>query len=73
MPKTTSVKFAGREVMTKDYRSKFPRFQAMRLNEKYYINKKDFIIPVSIKTKGGEKVFSVKKLIVMRNLLKNKY
>ena len=41
-------------MMTKDYRSKFPKFKAMLHNEKYYINKRDFVVPVKIKTKGGE-------------------
>ena len=73
MPKTTSIYYAGKELMTKDYRSKFKKFKAMIHNEKYYINKKDFTTPVQVKTKGGEKDFSIKKLIIMRNLLKNKY
>lgn len=55
IPKTTSIHYAGKEMMTKDYRSKFPKFKAMLHNEKYYINKRDFVVDVKIKTKGGEK------------------
>lgn len=73
MPKEEVPKFKN----NLDYSCKQRKFKDFEPNpdhQKYYINKKEYIVPPTIKTKGDEKFTpAVASLIEKRNRLKNKY
>jgi len=70
-----TVAVGGRPIVLRDYTSqKYDDFVALRRNEKYYINKSDYVVPPEAKTKGNEKVLpAVKELVRRRDMFKNKF
>ena len=68
------IMIGDQKVVVKDYTNKDPNFIAKPEYEKYYINKRDWVVQIKEKTKGNEKKsMAVDKLIQKRNLFKNKY
>ena len=69
------ISVGGREIVLRDYTSrKYDDFLPVRRNQKYYLNKSDYLTAPERKTKGNEKTLpAVKALVARRDMFKNKY